>query len=220
MKLLVLLLAWSMTIGVNSAFAQGQDRFVEVRLSAETATFDLNTVKEVQPGRFIIAKTSMHHPELMRFELNALRKLQSHCSSAIGTYSVPPDLLIAGTPDLPVTKIEVKPSMTGYSSNPKAIEWKYPYKKFAWSDGDPRSMIFRCWSKTEFSEQYNLITNGLHTREIYDCRNALDGWLLKPEDDPTKATMLEVHENTTDADEYIRVCMAVYHEKPREPWPR
>jgi hypothetical protein len=195
---------------------QDQNRFVEIHLTDTTDTFDLSTVKEIQPGRFVVAEISMEIPDLMKFELNALRKLEKYCSFAIGSYAVPEDLLIAGVPDdLPVSKIEVT---SPYNS--KGVEWKYPYKKFAWSASGPRSMVYRCSSKTEFMDHYTLITDGLHTRRIFDCRNALDGWLDEKADDPAKAMMLEVRQDTISAREYIRLCTAVYHEKPREPGPR
>lgn len=199
------------------ASAQTPDRFIEINLPDGTDTFDLSTLKEVRPGRFVVMKIAMERPDLMEFEINALRKLKDYCSSPVGSYPVSDDLLKAGAPDEPVDKIEVKPGPTGYGAKPKMVQWKYPYKKFAWLNGTPRSMLYRCWSKTEFMDQYNLLTNGLHTQEIYDCRNALTGWVT--ENDPANPMMMEVRQDTIGAGEYIRVCAAVYQGKPHNPWP-
>jgi hypothetical protein len=207
---------FAVMIGIGAVpvgvFAQQAGRFIEFDLGNHTDAFDLQTVKELQPGRFSIEAVSMRHPDLIRLELQALRTTSRYCSNPVGNYPAPGELFVLGKPDLPTPEIQVKNNRMGE----KVIQWDYPYSRFIEAGGRPRRMVFRCWNKTELEEQNRLIADGLHIKQGFDCRRALGNWYFP--DIPDQG-FSEIRENTIEADEYVRVCTAVYHQKPHDPWP-
>src|SRR6516164_633593 len=127
MKLL-LLISICLVACCPSWASDQQKRFLEIPSEIHTLTYDLDTVQIISPGRFAIMSTRIDNPDVMRFELNALKILKPYCTRPDGEYPAPSDLFQFGQPDdLPVEQIKVK---TYSSTIGKNVFWKYPYRKF------------------------------------------------------------------------------------------
>ena len=71
--------------------------------------------------------------------------------------------------------------------------------------------------KDQRTKRIKLITNGLPTRTVYDCKRGLWGSMLPEDDDPAKAMMMPVDKGALIFRLYLAVCGAVTHETPYIP---
>jgi hypothetical protein len=205
-----------------------QNRFVEIPEDYYTATYDLDTVKFITPGRFTIVRTEIDDPDVMKFELNALPILRQYCGRPAGKYPAPAELLQLGPPDLPVEEIKV--SSHKIEDDPqfqhKEIEWKYPYRRML-----PKTGWLDCRVGDETEEQlYHQkemeMLNGTKRKEIYDCRRGLRGYVVErvpgstmfPEDTPHN--FHPMYQGSYGVNYYRTICRAVMHEEPNLPPPQ
>ena len=208
---------WFVVLGPSWASDQ-QNRFVELKSEANTVTFDLNTVQTIRPGRFMIVETTVDNPDVMRLELKALEALRDYCALADGLYPAPTDLLTLGAPDLPVESIEVKSGQSEIVGPYKVVIWRYPYKRLASVFGkrldcNPDGTI----NEFYYSKSLALITNGLRSREVFDCKQGLWGPIWRDEEDPAKAILYVLQKDTAAFGLYRTVCQAVTNETPYVP---
>jgi hypothetical protein len=131
----------------TSAHAQDmQNSFVEFKDKKRTTTYDLRTVKVIQPGKFVIVETDLDHPDVMRFKLKVLDTLRSHCARPDGSYPAPADVFTLGPPDMPVKEIEVSQSdqkTAHFTFHYKVASWWLPYRKTMVGAGAGEE-IYRC----------------------------------------------------------------------------
>jgi hypothetical protein len=198
------------------SWARDQEkRFLEFPNDTYTVTFDLNTVQIIQPGRFTVISTTIDNPDMMRFELKVLATLRTYCARAVGQYPAPADLLVLGPPDVPVKNIEVRTDETAPVI--KRISWYYPYKRLRGEEG---FLHCRYGNRTEqdgYSEAWDVITKGIRSKELYDCKRGLRGSTIREDEDPTIAIVGPVPLQTLAFEYYQSVCLAVTHEAPYEP---
>jgi hypothetical protein len=132
-------------LGTASAQAQPQgmqNSFIEFKVRSTTTTYDLRTVEVIQPGKFVIVKTWINDPDVMRFKLKVLDTLHSHCSRSVGSYPAPADVFTLGPADMPVKEIEVR-EFTNNNYRYKVASWWLPYfKTMVGSGADYHS--YRC----------------------------------------------------------------------------
>jgi hypothetical protein len=212
----------SLVASCSSWAGDQQNRFLEIPNERITLTFDLDTVQMISPGRFTIMSTRIDNPDVMKLELKTITTLSSYCVRPDGKYPAPTELLQLGPPDLPVEQIEVRSSeiRDGGTAYPfKMVSWKYPYARLA---SDPGIGFLHCKqsgrSETDlFMESYNLITNGLGQKELFDCKRGLSGIFLHSDDDATKAYAAPVRKATNGFFWYRAVCRAVMHQEPYLP---
>jgi hypothetical protein len=194
------------------SWAGDQDgRFLEFPSGSTTTAFDLNTVQMIQPGRFTVIETTIDNPGVMKLELKVLDTLRAYCARAEGQYPAPADLLTLGPPDMPVKNIEVR------SGRYKKVVWYYPYKMLHDEIG-----VFDCKEpgRTEDESYWQdraLITNGLRSKTLYDCKRGLWGKFRNEDDDPAKGMIGFVPKGTLAFKYYQSVCRAVTHETPYVP---
>jgi len=169
-------------------------------------------VQIIQPGRFSIIYTQIDNPDVMKFELKVLTTLKSYCARPDGKYPPPADIFTLGPPDMPVENIAVQ------SPADKNAYWLYPYKRL---EGGAQVLTCRAKPKTEeqwFMEQRANITNGFQWKKLVDCRRGLMGtFYSSDDDDPSKVIVGVIRPGTVGEDEYLRICLAVMHERPYLP---
>jgi hypothetical protein len=189
--------------------------FIEFSNPRETVSFDLRTVKLIQPGKFTISNTTVANPDYMKVELNALDIMREHCSSPDGNYEVGERALAGGEPDLPVKAIKVASDRHndswGRATTSKLVTWELPYSKF--HDRGPIEKSFVCKYDNEseaytYQHQRSLITNGTSSSMTFDCRRELvafggaEDYVSKP---PFGSYAFGF---------YFNLCEAVIHERP------
>src|SRR5258708_2417128 len=186
-------------------------RFLEFPSGRDTTTFDLSTVQVIQPGRFSVIRTTIDNPDVIELELKAFNTLRTYCARPAGEYPAPADLLTLGPADRPVKSVEVRGAQT--RTTRKIITWEYPYTRL-------RNGIFLlgCGRQDQLDKQ-RLITNGIQTRELFDCRRGLAGTFLDAIDNgnPSNVLTAPVRPNTYLETYYLGVCYAVMHERPYLP---
>jgi hypothetical protein len=208
MKLL-LLISICLVACCPSWASDQQKRFLEIPSEIHTLTYDLDTVQIISPGRFAIMSTRIDNPDVMRFELNALKILKPYCTRPDGEYPAPSELFQLGQPDdLPVEQIKVK---TGPVLG-KSVAWKYPYRKFEAF----QHTALGC-DKHGYIYSYNTITNGFRQKEIFDCKRGLQSLGADEGDVPRDVYMMPVKSGTNGWWYYSTVCRAVTHEEPYQP---
>jgi hypothetical protein len=216
------------------SLADENERFVEFPWpGGKTRTYDLRTIQMIQPGRFTILSTLIDDADVMKFELKALDTLRSYCKRSDGSYPPPPDLFTLGPPDLPIKSIQVESPQTKF----KSATWYYPYKKFALEDPGEfvqEEAYFFCRDGTSRNEgdlylkKRTAITNGVRTKELFDCKRDLRGDFVTLDDevsgpnqfwpsDPAKVHMDVVRPHSNGDLLYQGVCLRVMHEKPYSP---
>jgi hypothetical protein len=192
-------------------------RFLEFRNDIYTRTFDLSTVCIIQPGRFIITKTEIDHPDIMRFELKVLIAQRPYCARVDGNYPVSKDLFTLGPPELIVEGITVKSKVSENKTTYKSVEWYSPYKRL---EHYPIFLTCKQFDRTEddlYVEHRNLITNGVRSIDLYDCKRGLYGWSPFEDENPANTLVYPVPKNTLAFEIYLSVCKAVTHEAPYLP---
>lgn len=201
---------------VPPAGESGPSRWVELRFSDRTITYDLETVRMIQPGRFTVLSTTTDLPGVMRFRLKVLDTLRLYCSRPDGKYEPPTDLFLLGPPDMPINKIEVTTS--GTQGRSKNIEWSLPYRTMAIGDRE-NVEVFGCQGmggesmEQEYSEMRAILMNGITSKELYDCNNGVMGEFVNVEDPPSKAiTTTNIRGAFMDA--YLRLCHAITGQMP------
>ena len=203
-----------------------EKRFLEFPSGHDTTTFDLNTVQIIQPGRFTIISTTIDDPDVMKFELTVLYTLRDYCTRPDGKYPAPAELLTLGPADMPVKSVEVE-SHKKYQT--RTVDWSYPYKRFALETTaglieGPMLPLF-CESPKvnksdvtrHISEGRSVITNGVRSKSLYDCKRGMVSLQIFGEDDSAKATMAGVPKGSRAFKYYLSVCWAVTHEVPTCP---
>jgi hypothetical protein len=191
-------------VASSSAWAADENgRFLEFANDFNTVTFDLSTVQIVQPGRFTVVETTIDNPGWMRVQLGVLATLRTYCARPDGQYPPPPDLFILGPPDFPAKNIEVR------TRPPKGVSWEYPYTYLKL-----HSPFLFC---EEYDEVRSTITNGIRSKDLYDCKRGLWGHFLHEDDDPGKAFVDLVPKGSRAFEFYLSVCRAVTHEAPYLP---
>jgi len=191
----------------GSTFAAGEsDRFLVIPFvrDVSTTTYDLSTVQMLQPGRFTIISTTIDNPDVMKFRLKVLQALEAFCKRPIGQYPPPPDVLTLGTPDIPITNVEVSGGPHG-----KRLFWLFPYKKLG-----ERAHFMTCGDASDYIEARTLIVNGLRSKQLYDCKRGMSGNLRRENDDAANAFTHFVKPDTVGFRHYLVVCLAVTHEDP------
>jgi hypothetical protein len=197
----------------------GAERWVELKYSDETITYDLETVRMIQPGRFTVISTATHHPDVMRFRLKVLDTLRSYCSKPDGQYEPPSEIFLLGTPDMPIKKIEVttKP-VSGTARRFKNVVWRLPYQAMA-IGAEENVGFFDCEGpnvdsiEKEYNESRADIMNGTTSKELYDCNNGVMGTFIHVEDPLSKAhTTTNIGGSFMTA--YLRLCRAITGQYP------
>jgi hypothetical protein len=108
---------------------------------------------------------------------------------------------------MPVENIEVKSNF---------VSWSVPYKRLAFGL-EPDKELLRC-NNQEYMEATTSITNGLRTKNLFDCKRGLYGVFHDEQGDPAKAITGFVRNNGSRQSEfYFGVCYRVTHERPYEP---
>jgi hypothetical protein len=203
--------------------ATAQDRFIEFPGENYTTTYDLSTVRILQPGRFLIISTTIDNPDVMKLKLQGLATLQTYCARPDGQYPAPADLLTLGPPDMAVKSIKVESHKT-YQT--RTVEWDYPYKRLALKTqgGEvERFNVLHCKSPKESEadvtklnlEQRSSITNGYQSKYVFDCKRGMMSVPLFGDDDPAKALMFTAQGGFFR--DYVTVCHKVTHETPYLP---
>lgn len=195
--------AWLIALCPSWAGENGE-RFLELHNDEDTTTFDLSTVQIIQPGRFSINSTTIDDPFWMTFELKMLATLRPYCLRPAGKYSAPASLLTLGPPDMPVKSIDV------ISKARKVVSWDYPYKRLG-----NRNFVLSCNKQDQF-EQELMITNGISSKYLFDCKRGLVGF-FDGIGDPSKVPTFVVPANLFVEHHYMRVCYTVMHEWPFMP---
>jgi hypothetical protein len=211
MKLLSLIC--TICLSASWAVAQ-QNRFLEIPREGDTLTYDLDSVQITSPGKFTIIETIIDNPDVMKFELNALKILRNYCPRPDGNYPAPTELLQLGPPDLPVEQIEV----AEHGPSRKLVSWKYPYRRMS----VVTKLALQCKAEGRtgddlFSEHHNLIANGLRTKEIFDCKRGLSGLFDDEHDDPSKVIISPVVPGSNGEENYLAICPAVMRQEPYLP---
>jgi hypothetical protein len=193
--------------------------FVEFKGYSSTTTYDLRTVKIIQPGKFVIIETVLDNPDMMRFRLKVLDTLRSHCARPEGLYPVSAEVFTLGPADMPVKEIEVRVSSpeAGTNFRWKFASWWLPYFKTMAGTG-PRSESYRCnqpyhTETEEYLEHRNVILNGIRNKVLFDCNRGLQGEFFD-EDDKDPIHVDPVENDTVGSSYYIGVCRAVNRKDP------
>lgn len=190
-------------LGSASATDQGK-RFLEFSSDNDTITFDLNTVQIVDPGRFTVVGTTIDNLDVLKFKLRVVGTLKGFCTRPVGKYATPQDLLALGPADMPIQNIEVQGDSTR-----KTVLWYFPYERLALGTASKPSEGFKLIFCNDIIGEYRDVTNGFRMKELFDCKRALHGLFLNPDDDPSKAVTSVVNFNTEVGRYYVGVCNAV-----------
>ena len=196
-----------------------QDRWIEIDYPDQTITYDLKTVRPIQPGKFTIISTNIYKPDVLRLHLRVLDTLKGFCARPDGQYQPPTDLFVLGPPDRPVEKIVVKTRpVSGNGKKFKNVVWKLPYSKTA-SGSKEDVDFFDCEGPAvgstdkEYQELRSSIMNGTTSKELYDCRRGVMGWFLH-KDDPFSKAMLTTNIKGAFLIAYMRLCYALTNQMP------
>jgi hypothetical protein len=226
-KALVPLACAAWVFSVCPCWANEHDQgVVEFHDDVETLSFDLSTVRFIQPGRFTVTGTTIDNPDVMQLELRALDTLRTFCARPDGKYAAPAGIFALGPPDMPVRRIGLQtspPNRSGLTN--KSVFWHYPYRRLAstaMGKLEERFVYFSCWSESEtepqmYRRQRARITNGSQAQQLFDCRRGLTGLLLQEDDDPSETVTTVVSPHTFEEARYLRICHAVMHETPYMP---
>ena len=206
--------------------AVGESRWVEFDSSADTITYDLNTVQMLDPGKFTIINKTIDHPDVMRYKLAVLDALRSYCTRRDGKYTPPAELFVLGEPDMPIREIEVKTRPVADGSGKfKNVVWVAPYRKLALNDRTglvEYQHFFDCEGpavespEKEYTNLRSLIMNGIPRKEMYDCRHGVMGVFLH-EDDPPSRVIAGTNFRGGFVQAYFRLCRAITGEPPYIP---
>ena len=189
------------------------DRFLEFSSDQNTTTYDLSTVQTIWPGKFTVISTTIDNPALMKLSLTAVDTLYTYCEQPVGLYSPPDKLYMLGEADMPVQDISVKVGEIQLERNSvirKQVGWKLPYQMFAVM-GAEKPIVVNC--DEEQSEIKSLMSNGLRSKTIYDCKSGLMGVFMNEADDLSKAVVLPVRGGFIR--HYLALCLKL---KVREPY--
>ena len=183
---LVTAIALLSLLPATSALPQDmQNSFVEFNNGQSTTTYDLRTVEVIQPGKFVIVRTVIDDPDVMRFRLKLLATLQSHCARQEGSYPAPAEVFTLGPPDMPVEEIEVE-LLSPAAGSYKIASWRLPYTKTMVGKGAGFAS-FRCINPPNHTQEYressNVILNGIRNKVLYDCNRGLSGDFFGGEDE-------------------------------------
>ena len=200
--------------------AEQQKRFLEIPSERDTTTYDLNSVKIVQPGKFTIIITTVDNPDFMRLEMKVLDTLRTYCARGDGNYPAPADVLALGPPDMPVKNIVVKSD-----EKTKRASWSLPYSRLVLGNNRDKQYPVEFFCKRslyqtqteEYLQTRSAILNGIRSKALFDCKRGLTGIFMDMDDDPTKPLMRVVRKGTVDAHHYESICRAVTHEEPYMP---
>ena len=129
MSLSPLIFSILLTVAWPSLAADQSGRFVEFQGLGKTPTYDLNTVKVMQPGRFTVMETTIDDADVMKLELKVLDALRSYCKRSDGHYPPPSDFLTLGSPDMQIKAIDVVTYSPPIAGTSKAVYWYYPYER-------------------------------------------------------------------------------------------
>jgi hypothetical protein len=209
--------------GVQSLGAQDDKRFVEFQGRGSTETYDLSTVKMLQPGRFAIVSTSIDDPDVMKLKLKVLDTLQAYCKQPNGKYPAPTDLFMLGPPDMEIESIEVQTVSSlvkGRNASVKFVFWHYPYDRLALhtvgAKVAPMGGDIKCTDDEEnYFARRTEIMNGIRTKELFDCKRGLMGNFHDDDDDDPFTHF--VHPQTYGHRVYGEICLRVTHETPYSP---
>ena len=195
------------------------DRYLTIKEPTFEDIYDLETVHEVQPGRFTIKTRNMHSPDVIRIELAASGHAGVYCEKSPGEYDADQSLLIFGQPDMPVEKVKV--AVYGVQ---KLITWNFPYKRTTLDPEHGTETYFSFFCRNlqkdnveDYVQWENLITNGLVTVAVFDCERGLSGTLMHSSDDPDTAIMSVPHPGSIGESAYFKVCYTVNHKPPYAP---
>jgi len=199
--------------GSYAALAQDQkDRFVEFQEDNDMVTYDLNTVKIIQPERFTVLSTTIDNLDVMKYKLTAFDTLQKFCTRTAKKYPVPVEIFTLGPPDMQIENIEVK-----VTPSRKIVWWSDPYQRLAAKTPGGLVQNFDVVFCDQTQESRSEITNGLQSKELFDCKRGLVGFFLDANDDPAQAIPYFVSPGTRGFRHYLSVCYSVTHEVPFQP---
>ena len=103
------------------------------------------------------------------------------------------------------------------------VSWNYPYERLATESNQGQILqhgtFLTCahWGKTEdelYAEQRSSIVNGLRSKELFDCKRGLSGTFIDEHDDPARALVAPVRQNSYNDRYYRGVCLQVTHKAP------
>jgi hypothetical protein len=189
-------------IVAQSSLAQEKKRFYEFPSGSSTFTFDVDTMKLIQPGRFTIISTNIGDPDTIKFELNALDTLKEYCSKSSGEYVAPEKLFTSGAPDRPVKKISVSTE-----KSVKTVIWQSPYEKFRSS-----FPMINCSRSDWYMKARAAIANGVRAKYLFDCKRGMTGIFVDVDDPPGEAITHFVIDDTYGALHYVVLCYAITRE--------
>ncbi|MDQ2860607.1 MAG: hypothetical protein M3T55_07775, partial [Pseudomonadota bacterium] len=182
--------------------AGAQEQNFAVTSTLDVLNFDLKSIRQLQPGRFVISTLTLDKPDIMRMRIAATREMYKFCLKPAGYYSPVPSMYGVGSPDLPVNKLDVRVSFDGVGPQRKSyndVSWKYPYKRAASCDDehcvhireDGELVICRetqVENDASFQEWWSVETNGVKSLGLYDCDHGFTGTSF-PEWDLDKTVM-------------------------------
>jgi hypothetical protein len=207
----------------TSAPEKVPSRWVEFDYDDNTITYDLTTIQMIEPGKFTVISSTVDHPDVMRLKLKVLDTLRSYCTRPDGEYPPPTALFMLGKPDMPVEKIEVKSKQADREGTEfKNVVWRLPYLKLALnSKTGPEENIefFDCKGPAvksiddEYNQMRSLITNGIFSRELYDCKRGVMGFFVH-NDDPVSKAITTTNIRGAYSRAYVSLCHNVTGEWP------
>ena len=216
----------TITLAVSGLVDAHENNF-PVNSHLDVVNFDLNSVRPLQPGRFVIAALTLDKPEIMRMRIAANRQMYKFCAKPAGFYPSLPSMYGIGSPDLPVNKLEVRIILDGTGPQRKSykyVSWKYPYKRASTCDDDHCVNIredvdlVMCRNNSvennnQFDEWRAFETNGVKSLKIYDCDHGLTG-TSSPEWDTNMTAMTPVRPGSIGQEIYEQVCRKVFKHEP------
>jgi hypothetical protein len=200
--------------------------FVEQTRAPGPWTYDLRTVRLIDPGRFTIIAQVLDSPDVMNLRLKVLDTLRTYCGRSEGQYPAPATLFALGAPDLPVQPIEVtsnRKEVETLGAHPhKWVNWRLPYGQLGIRNRD--GMIYQsqesmfCGSGGENDDSaHRSVMNGTRLKYLYDCRRGLEGTFINLNNDSSEARISPVRVGTIAEDHYLAVCRRVTGKEPYHP---
>jgi hypothetical protein len=208
-----------LVVGAGTVLA-GDNRFLEIQDDDSSATYDLNTVQMLLPGKFSIMGTTVDTPDVMRFELKVQDTLLAYCARADGEYDVPAEVFLLGQPDMAVQKIKIETSTSSGSSLTLAT-WRLPYLRFATvgqTGFAEQQKVVACKGgrAAEINKMFrDMILNGSQVKQIFDCDHGL--WGLGETSSERILVISPVKSNTVMERHYMSVCNKVTGHAPYMP---
>ena len=229
-RVTVIAICWVIAYPLGESVASTDDKNFAVDSHLSVVNFDLSSVHQIQPGRFVITALTIDKPEIMRMRMAATREMHKFCLKPVGVYPVPSTMYGIGPPDLPVNKLTVAVSFDGAGAQRKTykfVTWKYPYKVAATChDEKCIDMVqdaeyvscnpTQAENENDFLDWWKIEANGVTSLEVYDCDHGLSGTSF-PEFGAEKAVMYPVRANTLGEDIYAQVCYKVFGRMPYLP---